>query len=237
MVVSPKPRIVLVRPRNPGNIGACARAMSNFGFTDLVVVDPYIPIWEETRAAPDAEDLVKKAKKVKTLTEAVKGFRHVWGTSSFAHTRQEQAIVKLPTLAAAIARVPSRDKIALVFGSERSGLSNDELARCHTVLQIPMAKPGVSMNLAQAVAVVLYEWTRHKPSNHPAIQPSAVDPALIEEWIGLARLAAYPPGYKDAARAGRIRRAAQDATLSPEASRFFLSFSRWIAKTIRKRST
>lgn len=229
-------RIVLVRPRNPGNIGACARAMSNFGFSDLVVVDPYRPIWEESRAAPDAEDVVKAARAVPTLEVALRGCHHVWGTSSYAHRKSEQAIIPLPRLHEVVAHVKPRERVALLLGSERSGLSNAELALCQTVIQIPMVRAGVSMNLAQALAVILYEWSRTSATSAAPRAPEGnTNTDLVEAWIGLAKLVGYPPGYTDAARAGRIRRAMQGSALGPETPRFFLSFSRWLTKTIRKR--
>ncbi len=233
----PPVRIILVRPRNPGNIGACARAMHNFGFSELVVVDPYGPVWEETRAAPDAESVVRAARVTETLKEALQGCQTIWGTSSFAHRTLEQAIVPLPLLGEALSRVSPKRRIALVFGSERSGLSNDELSQCETILQIPMAHKGVSMNLAQAVAVVLYEWRRVE--NAKAVSQdltSGVPQELTEEWIRLATLTRYPSGYTDAARAGRIRRSMQSITLGPEATRFLKSFSRWLSKNFIKLS-
>ena len=147
-------RVILVRPRNPVNIGACARAMANFGWSDLVVVDPYEPVWRETRSAPEAEEVVKKARAVTTWEEAVQGCDIVLGTSSYHQRPLEQATVELPNLnrfLAPFAAAPA----ALVFGSERSGLSNEELVRCRAVIHIPTQRNVPSMNLGQAVAVVL----------------------------------------------------------------------------------
>ncbi len=232
MNVSPHScRIVLVRPRNPGNIGACARAMGNFGFTDLVVVDPYLPIWKETRAAPDAEEIVQKARKVATLAQALKGCSRVLGTSSFAHRRLEQAVIPLPSLPEILTTLRSTERMALVFGSERSGLSNDELSACDAVVQIPMARPGISMNLGQAVAVILYESTRVPLETNARENDSSGDPSdLIAEWIRFAEKVGYPPGYTAAARAGRIRKAMQDVRMRPDTLLFLKSFSRWLLK-------
>jgi TrmH family RNA methyltransferase len=226
-----KLRVILVRPRNPGNIGAAARAMGNFGLDDLVVVDPYGPIWKETRAAPDAEAIVKQARKTKTLSEALRGCSRILGTSSFAHRQLEQAILPLPTLHNYLSNIKSTERIALVFGSERAGLSNLELARCEAVIQIPMARPRVSMNLAQAVAVVLYEFSRTQTSmNKHAGAGSQEKAEVIETWIRLAQAAGYPPGYTDTARAGRIRQAMMPLELPVQTSRFLKSFSRWLWK-------
>jgi len=215
------------------NIGACARALGNFGLSDLVVVAPYLPVWRETRSAPDAEDIVRKARKTATLEQALRGCSYVLGTSSLAHRRLEQAILPLSNIREPLSGLKPNEQVALVFGSERSGLSNLELSACDAVVQIPMARPGISMNLAQAVAVVLYEWTRtwpHAPATAPA--GSEVKKDVIEEWIRLAEAAGYPPGYTPAARAGRIRQAMRGIEIRPETSHFLKSFSRWLWKKI-----
>ncbi len=224
-------RIILVRPRNPGNIGACARAMGNFGFTDLVIVDPYLPIWNETRAAPDAEEIVRAARKTKTLKEALRACKRIYGTSSFAHRTLEQAVITLADIPPHLTKEPT----AIVFGSERSGLSNEELSQCHAIIQIPMAQPKVSMNLAQAVAVVLYELTRSMNRGNERSIDSSGKEEVLQEWIALAEKVRYPAGYTPAARAGRIRQAMQQTTLSSDAARFLKSFSRWIYKKIEFR--
>src|SRR5262249_2239600 len=117
-------RIVLVRPRDPLNIGACARAMANFGLSDLVVVDPYELVWRETRSAPGAEVIVRQARLTHSWEEAVRNCDGVLGTSSFHQRPFEQAIVELPNLNRYLAPWPAGSSVALVFGSERSGLSN-----------------------------------------------------------------------------------------------------------------
>src|SRR5260370_577072 len=91
-------RIVLVRPRNPNNIGACARAMANFGLSDLVVVDPYEPVWKETRSAPEAEHVVLNARAVPTCEEATRDCSITLGTSSFHQRPFEHATLELPNL-------------------------------------------------------------------------------------------------------------------------------------------
>src|ERR1017187_1426897 len=108
-------RIVLVRPRNPVNIGACARAMANFSLSDLVVVDPYEPVWQETRSAPEAEDVVKNARAVATWEEAVLGCDLLLGTSSFHQRAFDQATIELPNLGRYLAPFPASRPLALVF--------------------------------------------------------------------------------------------------------------------------
>ena len=226
-------RIVLVRPRNPSNIGACARAMANFGLTDLVVVDPYEPIWREAKSAPGAEDLVKAARAVPSWDEAVKGCSLVLGTSSFHQRPLEHAVVELPQLHSHLAAFAANASIALVFGSERSGLSNEELSRCQAILRIPTQDKTPSMNLGQAVAVVLYEVRRKNAGPAPAGgKPSQNLEPLIESLAALGDAMDFPRGHKPAARLGRIRHALHDAVLPPAALRFLLSLSRWVRKKV-----
>jgi TrmH family RNA methyltransferase len=134
--------------------------MANFGLTDLVVLDPYEPIWQETRSAPGAEKVVLEARLAADWEQAVKDCRIVLGTSSFHQRPVEQTTVELPNFGRYLSSYSSSAPLALVFGSERSGLSNEELARCQAILHIPTQRNVPSMNLGQAVAVVLYELRR-----------------------------------------------------------------------------
>lgn len=224
-------RIILVRPRNPTNIGAIARAMANFGFTDLAVVDPYEPIWKETRSAPGAEDLVRRAKRFDSIKEATRGFKIHLGTSSFHQRPAEHAIVLLPQLASYLAK-QNAVSVALLFGSERSGLSNEELAHCQAIIQIPTQDKTPSMNLAQAVAVVLYEWSK-PPSNVTPFEKAPLSEEVLLAMARAAEKAGYPPGYTQAARLGRLRQALAGASLPAESSRFLLSWTRWLTKKLK----
>lgn len=212
--------------------------MANFGFSDLAVVDPYEPVWKETRSAPGAESLVLKARKFSSIEKATRGYRIVLGTSSFHQRPAAQAVVDLPTSADFLDELPS-GRVAILFGSERSGLSNEELAACRAVIRIPTNAKTPSMNLAQAVAVTLYELQRTpSPFSGEGARPLPrkergfdTEP-LIQSWIDLAEAADYPPGYKPAARSGRIRQAAMGLQVSAQAQRFLLSFSRWLRKKL-----
>jgi len=225
-------RIVLVRPRNPLNIGACARAMANFGHSDLVVVDPYEPVWQETRSAPDAEEIVLKARAVGTWEEAVKDCSIILGTSSFHQRPFDHAVIELPNMSKFLSSYAASDPLALVFGSERSGLSNDELACCQAILHIPTQRDVPSMNLGQAVAVVLYEMRRSgwNPQAPATPAPAQELETFIETLAALGEDHDYPRGLSSAARLGRIRQALQDAVLPAASVRFLLSFSRWLRK-------
>ncbi len=158
--------VVLVSPRNPLNIGAAARAMANFGFPRLSVVAPYEPHWREARSAVGAEELLKSARRTESLKEAVAERTLVIGTGTLAHRRPEQPVVALPGLGRRIARELERGGgVALVFGPEKRGLTREDLAQCHLLVEIPTDPRQPSMNLGQAVAVFLYELSvqRHAP--------------------------------------------------------------------------
>ena len=177
-------RIVLVRPRNPLNIGAAARAMANFGFRDLTVVNPYEPTWQETRSAVGAEDLVRSARAVPTLLEAIGDAALVVGTTAGSRRHLTRELVSLTDLPAWLASRRSRRgsppaakvdsrfrgndellgrrvlRAALLFGSEKTGLSNHEMSYCQALVRIPTSPRCPSMNLGQAVAVCCYELAR-----------------------------------------------------------------------------
>jgi TrmH family RNA methyltransferase len=227
-------RVVLVRPRNPLNIGACARAMANFGLSVLVVIEPFEPVWKEARAAPGAESVLENARAVATWKEAVDGCAIALGTSSFHQRPLEQAVIELPNMNRYLAAYPASEPLALVFGSERSGLSNDELAACQAVLHIPTERAAPSMNLGQAAALVLYELRRGgwEPPAAAVPAPAQDVETLIETLAAVGNALDYPRGYKPADRLGRIRKALSAALLPPATVHYFLSFMRHIRKSV-----
>lgn len=153
-------RIVLVRPRNPLNIGAAARAMANFGFRELVVVAPYEPVWQETRSAVGAEEIIKSAREVENLLEAVKDRTLVVGTTSGARRNLDRELIPLTEFPAWLRGQTKGGRAALLFGSEKTGLPNEHLSYCHALVRIPTVAHCPSMNLGQAVAVCCYELAR-----------------------------------------------------------------------------
>src|SRR5262245_54291591 len=151
-------RIVLVRPRDPNNIGAAARAIKNLGFTDLAVVTPHPPVWGEVVSAVNATDVLTNARVCGSLDEAIADCNLVVGTTDRTRVDEKQTVYTPFDL--------SRDltsagyNFALVFGSEKHGLTNEDLSRCHRVMSVPTQPNCPSMNLGQAVAVCLYELVR-----------------------------------------------------------------------------
>jgi TrmH family RNA methyltransferase len=153
-------RVVLVNPRNPLNIGAAARAMSNFGFFHLRVVNPYELAFREARSAVGASPLLARAEEFKTLAQAIEDCTLVIGTTAVGRRDPLHPVKRLEQSAPLIRKRLGSSRVALLFGSEKRGLSNEDLSHCHWLLRIPTREDHRSMNLGQAVAVCLYELAR-----------------------------------------------------------------------------
>lgn len=153
-------RIVLNQPTHPGNIGAAARAMKTMCLEQLYLVTPHrFPAPEASALAAGAEDVLGRAHICQTLEEAVRDCRLIIGTS--ARSRR----IGWPTLdpsegARQLLTAAAEDSVALVFGQERTGLTNEELDRCHAVIAIPANPAYPSINLAGSVQIMAYELMR-----------------------------------------------------------------------------
>ena len=156
-------RVVLVASRNSLNIGAAARAMSNFGVLNLQLVRPYDPAFREARSAVGAAELMAAAVVCETVAEAVAGCSVVIGTSGKPGRSSRHNFFSLDKAASIIQAATREGEVALLFGSEKFGLSNDDLSYCDWLLHIPTREEHLSMNLGQAVAVCLYEISRTAP--------------------------------------------------------------------------
>ena len=177
--------VLLVSPRNPLNIGAAARAMANFGFRHLSIVAPFAMNWMEAKSAVGAPDLLRQAQVFETLAQALAHSTLVLGTGSLDKRKPVQTILSLPEAAAQIRqslasstpgapgldsetrdsapRTSPEPRIALLFGSEKHGLTTEDLSWCHALIVIDTHDDQPSMNLGQAVAVTLYEVSRTPP--------------------------------------------------------------------------
>lgn len=154
-------RIVLVTPRNPLNIGAAARAMSNFGFTQLRLVNPYEVAFKEAVSAVNAGYILEKAEVFQTVGEAVADCSLVAGTTAAARRDLHLPLYRLEPAGQLIKeQLLAERPVALLFGSEKFGLSNEDMSHCHWLLRIPSREEHGSMNLGQAVAICLYELRR-----------------------------------------------------------------------------
>src|SRR4051812_4359343 len=191
--------VVLVGARNPQNIGAAARAMQDFGFNDLRFVNDYAAPFEaaqlETKSAVGAGDVMRNARAFTTLAEAIADCTLVVGTTAIGERAFDQRILPLAEAAPElIAELGSSQtaRVALLFGSEKTGLTNDQLSHCAWLTTIPMFEPGaarhLSMNLGQSVAVCLYELTRSGFEGAKAIPQQAATPATAEDRERLTQL-------------------------------------------------
>jgi TrmH family RNA methyltransferase len=199
-------RVVLVAPRNPLNIGAAARAMSNFGFFHLRVVNPYELAFREARSAVGAEPLLAHAEEFKTVADAVMDCALVVGTTSVGRRQPEHPVRRLEQAARLLHKHLAGSRVALLFGSEKRGLSNEDLSHCHWLLRIPTREEHRSMNLGQAVAVCLYELARDpqasaKPGKH--VPATAAD---LERLTGLMLDALRSSGYLKSTPVGSQKR-------------------------------
>jgi TrmH family RNA methyltransferase len=170
---SPSIRIVLVAPSHPGNIGAVARAMKNMALEELVLVRPrQFPDAEATARAAGADDVLGAARVVGTLAEALRGCGFVAATTS----RDRDQYFRVMDVRAAAARIVAeaqRSPAAVVFGAERTGLTNEELETAHVLIRIPSSDAYASLNLAMAVQLLAYELFRARDVSVPAAAPGA----------------------------------------------------------------
>jgi TrmH family RNA methyltransferase len=149
--------VVLVRTRNPLNVGAVARAMSNFGVMELRAVRPYGKAWREAKSAVGAGELLARAKEFADLSEAVADCSLVVGTTAVGNREMKHPLRGLEEGAQLIGKRMKSGRVAVLFGSEKWGLSNEDLSYCHWLMRVPTRVEHRSMNLGQAAAVVMYE--------------------------------------------------------------------------------
>jgi TrmH family RNA methyltransferase len=206
-------RVVLVRSRNPLNIGAAARAMSNFGFSCLRVVKPYEAGFREARSAVGASETLIRAEQYESVAEAVADCSLVVGTTSVGRRELQQPVERLDAGAALIREQLALGRVALLFGSEKIGLRNEDLSHCHWLMRIPTREAHRSMNLGQAVAVCLYELARGGSvaigAGKPPVQKRRAPSRDIERLTMLLVDALQASGYLDARSAAsdqKVRR-------------------------------
>jgi TrmH family RNA methyltransferase len=152
------------------NIGAAARAMRNFGFERLRLVNPYAVAYQEARSAVNAGEILRQAEEYKTLGEAIADCNLVVGTTSLGHRELQHPLRTLEYGGRMIRRSLATAPVALLFGSEKFGLSNDDLSFCNWLVRIGTSG---SMNLGQAVAVCLFELTRKTRAPKPEKRKAA----------------------------------------------------------------
>ncbi len=191
---TPRTRFVLIETSHAGNVGGVARAMKVMGFDDLVLVRPR---WdnvlrrEETiQRASGALDVLRQARIVSTLDEALEGITHLCATAMVPRDFGPPTHTPRQHLEPLAARSPQG--VAFLFGSERFGMSNEDVYRCHVALQIPTDPQFGSLNLACAVQVVAYEWRLALggfPHGTPAKLPPAQGPDQVPDQADAQQVA------------------------------------------------
>ncbi len=238
-----KPVIVLVRPQLGENIGKAARAMLNFGLTEMRLVAPRDG-WPNPSAGPaaaGADMVLDRAKVYETTAEAVADCSHVYAT-----TVRKRGVTKPVVGADGAARLIHAEagRHAVLFGPERSGLETEDVALARHILTVPINKEFGSLNLAQAVILVAYEWSRigREMADSDLVQPTAqadtLPPALQEELDGLIghfeNLLA-PRGYfLPEARADSTRRTLRSVLTKPGWNHLEVRTLRGILSTLER---
>ena len=179
-------RIVLVDTSHPGNIGASARAMKNMGLSSLVLVRPQsYPDPEAVARASGAADLLAGTRVETTIDAAIADCGLVFGTSARGRSARHRVLDARQAAIELVAAASARP-VAVLFGGERNGLANEELAQCHALIRIPAAADYESLNLAQAVQIVCYEI--HMATCAAVTAPrqeAALEPATAREMAAL----------------------------------------------------
>ena len=213
-------RIVLVETSHPGNIGAVARAMKNMALSELVLVRPKVfPSAEATARASGADDVLQAARVVGSVAEAVADCGFVAATTARVRD-QNFRILDVREAAQRLVLETARAPVALLFGAERTGLTNEELAQAHVLLRIPANPDYASLNLSMAVQLAAYEIYRARGADY--VMPPAETPLATGE--DMARLYTHLEevlqeiDFRDRTESGthlmtRIRRFVQRAEL------------------------
>jgi TrmH family RNA methyltransferase len=226
-------RVVLVAPRNPLNIGAAARAMSNFGFAGLRLVNAYDVAFREARSAVRAGHVLEAARQFGSVADAVADCALVVGTTAAGPRELQHPIRRLEYGRKLIRKRLASEPVALLFGSEKFGLSNEDLAHCHWLMRIPTRDEHGSMNLGQAVAVCLYELTRRPEAalTRPERKKRSAAASLEEiTWLLVDVLArsGYVHQRVEASTEMKIRRLVRRMDLSAHDAEIWLGMLRQI---------
>jgi TrmH family RNA methyltransferase len=229
--------LVLVATRNPLNIGAVARAMSNFGFSSLRLVNPYEPSFREARSAVGAAELLASAAEFKSVAEAVADCSLVVGTSALHHRELQHPVHHLSAAAPLLLHHLQKSRVALLFGSEKTGLSNDDFTHCHWLLHIPAQEHHLSMNLGQAVAVCLYELARHAAvektqtpaADQPILATAEGFDRLAALWLEILRASGYIKPGAEATTEEKLRRMLHRLNLSADDAEVWMGMLRQVS--------
>ena len=236
-------RFVLLNTSHPGNVGATARAMKVMGFSDLVLVAPRfadVLSREETVAmASGAADILVRARIVASLPDALDGISHACATAMTPRDFGPPTVsprAHLPTLVDAVQQ--GRERVAFVFGSERFGMANEDVWRCHSCLSIPTDPGYGSLNLAQAVQLIAYDW--RSALGGFSVQPRTAQPVLADGLEVAGALAHWQQvlqqiGFLDPAAPKRLMPRLQQLLNRARLTKEELHILRGIARAVGKR--
>lgn len=212
--------VILVGARNPLNIGAAARAMSNFGFSNLRLVNPYSLSFREAKSAVGASAILKRAQEYNKLPDAIADCSLIVGTTAARNRKLDHELHPLEDGAQLIRDQLHSSNVALLFGSEKRGLSNRDFSYCHWLMRIPTREGNPSMNLGQAVAVCLFELARDRP---PVVQrktrpdsSSAELDRLTSILLDALGVSGYTKSPSALATEEKVRRLLRRLQLSPD---------------------
>src|ERR1700744_2449116 len=244
--------VVLVGARNPSNIGAAARAMRDFGFSDLRFVNDYIVPFEAaqleaTKSAVGAADVMQAARAFGSVADALADCTLSVGTTAIGGRQLSRPVLPLVEASQRIIEELSKphSRVALLFGSEKTGLTNDQLSHCHLLLNIPMYAPSdarhLSMNLGQAVAVCLYELGREgfedardlPPLHRTQITADAAE-RLTELLQGAMDATGYSRRFPANAREHVVRQLAMQLGTSQDEAATWMGFLRQVVRGAKK---
>jgi tRNA/rRNA methyltransferase len=231
--------VVLVRPRNPLNIGAAARAMSNFGARHLRLVNPYAVAFREARSAVGAGALLKNAQEFDSVAEAVADCSLVVGTTAVRDRLLQHPLRRLnDESASAIRTALESGRVALLFGSEKFGLTNEDFTQCHWLLNVPTREQHISMNLGQAVAVCLFGLSRSVADD---TIPKDAEPAASGEVEKITqglyealKVSGYVKPDNDAVSEKKVRRLMLRLNLQTLDAKIFLVMVRQVVWKLRQ---
>ena len=213
--------------------------MSNFGFPSLRLVSPYEPAFREARSAVGASGLLADAKVYENVAEAVADCTLVVGTTAVRHRDLHHPLRRLEVGARLVRKHTASSGAALLFGSEKRGLSNQDLSHCHWLVRVPTCDENISMNLGQAVAVCLYELIRNGKTKAEKETQKLAAAGEVERITGVLLDALDASGYLDRRRVNdsedRIRRLVRRLNLPADDTEAWLGMLRQIVWKLRSK--
>jgi tRNA/rRNA methyltransferase len=184
------PVIILVRPQLAENIGMCARAMANFGLTEMRLVAPRDGWPQKTRmkkgavsAAAGATGILETARLFTDVQSAIADLNHVFATTARERGQAKPVLAPSAAMAEGLALIREGGRVGVLFGPERTGLTNDDVAFASAVITFPVNPEFASLNLAQAVLLLGYEWFRHAHGEAPPFAMPAQSPPVARETL------------------------------------------------------